>query len=252
MNQSLVDQIVSNVMDQLHRGSSRTDNVPAMKSSLPTTSSIPGPAEHRVAPTKSDPKSIDKPTVIELAAPVITAQLLESSVTAGQPIKISRRSIITPSARDWLNSKRIDWIRGERSGGTSANPISARWMLILQSVTPTVKALHDGLKRQPEGWTIELAGQPAEAAAMAIGSISKAEHDGCVIISNFAEVIVCRANRNDRVRAAVISDRKQLELTMTHLGANVVCINPMGRTFIEMRNLLRDCSTLKPTVPAGW
>ena len=85
-----------------------------------------------------------------------------------------------------------------------------------------------------------------------MGSISKAEHDGVAILSEYAEIIACRANRNERVRAAVISDRKQLELTMQHLGVNVVCINPNGRTFIEMRNLLRDCAAKRPVAPAGW
>ena len=136
--------------------------------------------------------------------------------------------------------------------GSSTTKGAARWQLILQTVTPTVKALHDGLKRQPEGWKIELVGQPVEAATLAIGAISKAEHDGVAILSEYAEIIACRANRNERVRAAVISDRKQLELTMQHLGVNVVCINPTGRTFVEMRNLLRDCVAKRPQVPAGW
>ena len=239
MDQTLIEQIVSNVLAQLQPVSVRPV-VESPKSTTKTTTVVKPVAE--------------KPAVIELTASVITAGLLEETARVGQPLKIGRRSILTPSARDWLHTKRIDWSRIDKlaAGGSATAKLAARWQLIVQSVTPTVKALHDGLKRQPEGWKIELVGQAVEAATLAIGSISKAEHDGVVILSEFAEIVACRANRNERVRAAVVSDRKQLELTMRHLGANVICINPNGRTFIEMRNLLRDCAAKRPQVPAGW
>lgn len=200
------------------------------------------------------PSGPEKVAPVELSSPVITAELLEKSVGVGQVLKIGRRSILTPSARDWLRTNRIDWSLGERvsGNGIGAAKGAARWQLIVQSVAPTVKSLSDGFKRNLDGWTMELVGQPAEAAILAIGTISKKEHDGVVILSEFAEIIACRANRNERVRAAVISDRRQLELTMTHLGVNVVCINPVGKTFVEMRNLLQDCSATKPVAPAGW
>ena len=239
MDQALIQQIVSNVLAQLQPASVRPV-VELPKSTTKTTTVV---------------KSVvEKPAVIELTASIITAGLLEETARVGQPLKIGRRSILTPSARDWLHTKRIDWSRIDKlaTSGNGTTKGAARWQLIVQTITPTVKALHDGLKRQPEGWKIELVGQVIEAATLAIGSIGKAEHEGVVILSEFAEIIACRANRNERVRAAVISDRKQLELTMQHLGANVVCINPNGRTFIEMRNLLRDCAAKRPQAPAGW
>ena len=239
MNQALIEQIVSNVLAQLQPASVRPV-VELPKSTTKTTTVV---------------KSVvEKPAVIELTASIITAGLLEETARVGQPLKIGRRSILTPSARDWLHTKRIDWSRIDKlaTSGNGTTKGAARWQLIVQTITPTVKALHDGLKRQPEGWKIELVGQAIEAATLAIGSIGKAEHEGVVILSEFAEIIACRANRNERVRAAVISDRKQLELTMQHLGANVVCINPNGRTFIEMRNLLGDCAAKRPVAPTGW
>ena len=240
VDQALIEQIVSNVLAQLQPASVRPV-VESPKSTLKTM------AVEKLM-------TVEKPAVIELTASVITADLLEATARAGQPLKIGRRSILTPSARDWLHTKRMDWSRIDKLavGGSSMTKGAARWQLIVQTVTPAVKALQDGLKRQPEGWKIELVGQPVEAVTLAIGAISKAKHDGVAILSEYAEIIACRANRNERVRAAVISDRKQLELTMQHLGVNVVCINPNGRTFIELRNLLRDCAAKRPQVPAEW
>ena len=240
VDQALIEQIVSNVLAQLQPASVR----PVTESPKSTLKTM---AVEKLM-------TVEKPAVIELTASVITADLLEATARAGQPLKIGRRSILTPSARDWLHTKRMDWSRIDKLavGGSSMTKGAARWQLIVQTVTPTVKALQDGLKRQPEGWKIELVGQPVEAVTLAIGAISKAKHDGVAILSEYAEIIACRANRNERVRAAVISDRKQLELTMQHLGVNVVCINPNGRTFIELRNLLRDCAAKRPQVPAEW
>lgn len=239
MDQALIERIVSNVLAQLQPASVRS--AAESPKSAPKLTTV----EKLIA---------EKPAAIELTASVITADLLEATACVGQPLKIGRRSILTPSARDWLRTKRIEWSRIDKltSGGSGTTKGAVRWQLIVQTITPTVKALHDGLKRQPEGWKIELVGQPAEAATLAMSSISKAEHDGVAILSEYAEIIACRANRNERVRAAVISDRRQLELTMQHLGVNLVCINPSGRTFIEMRNLLRDCAAKRPQAPAGW
>ncbi|MBS0204509.1 MAG: RpiB/LacA/LacB family sugar-phosphate isomerase [Planctomycetes bacterium] len=237
VDQDLVEQIVSNVLAQLQPASSR----PAPTHHVAVTPVFTAPAPGAAA-------------VTVLTAPIITAELLSTTVRLGQPLRVGQQSILTPSAQDWLNTKKISWSRGAESTSvsTSTNYSAARWQLIVQTVTPNVKALQDALKRQPEGWQLDLVGQPLEAATQAASMISTAERDGVVVLSEYAEIIACRANRNERVRAAVISDRKQLEQTRQHLGVNLVCINPNGRTFIELRNLLRDCAGAKPAAPAGW
>lgn len=229
MDQALINQIVSNVLAQLQP-------VPVR----PAIEQLPQP----------------KPATAQVTASVITADLLSELQLPGKSITIGSKSILTPSARDWLNSKKMTWSRaGLKSAAStvgSTGVAGAKWQVIVHTVTPTVQALYDGLKRQSEGWKVELVGQWTEAAKLAAAAVSTAERDGVVVLSEYAEVIACRSNRNERVRAAVISDRKQLELTRQHLGVNLVCINPHGRTFIELRNLLRDCAAAKPAAPAGW
>lgn len=225
MNQSLVDEIVSNVLAQLQPKIARSVN----------------PVE--------TPKPVEKPigsstvsAVVDLTSAVITADMLESAVRPGQALRIGRNSILTPSARDWLNSKRMAWSRQERSlGSKESGGNQGRWRIVLQTVTPTVKALQEGLRRTSDGWKVEIVGQPLEAATLATNLVSTAESDGVVIFTEQAELIACHANRNERVRAAVMQNSKQWELVMKSLSANVVCINPIGRSFVELRNLLRDC-----------
>jgi hypothetical protein len=148
----------------------------------------------------------------------------------------------------------MPWSRIEKSSAssTTSEGVRSRWQIILQTVTPTVRTLHDGLRRMSEGWKIELVGLPSEAVELATKLIVTAESDGIVIFTEQAELIACKANRNDRVRAAVVQNAKQWDQVVKTVSANVVCISPIGRTFMELRNLLRDCAGTKPTIPAGW
>ena len=245
MNQALIDEIVTNVLAKLQPIAARPISPPPKPFSVEPLKVIPA-----VTPLPVEAK----PATIELLAPVITADLLENSVRPGQALRVGRTSILTPSARDWLNSNRTAWSRQDKHSSHSGpgSVAKIRWQIILQTVTPTVRALHDGLRRLSDGWKIELVGQPLEAATLATNLVSTAECDGVVIFTEQAELIACRANRNERVRAAVLQNSKQWEQVIRTLSANVVCINPLGTTFIELRNLLRDCSGTKPRPPAGW
>lgn len=247
VNQAMIDEIVTNVLAKLQPASLRTVSpIPVAK---------PVPIVETIAKPVAVPQPAEvRPNVIEMTAPVITGGLLEAAVKPGQVVKIGRTSILTPSARDWLNSHKISWSRQDRSAanGAAAGSGRVRWQIILQTVTTNVKTLQDGLRKSPEGWKVELVGQPQEAAAMAINLIGTAECDGVVIFTEQAEAIACRANRNERVRAAVIENTKHWEHVMRTLSANVACVNPVGRTFIELRNLVRDCGLSKPKPLAGW
>jgi hypothetical protein len=262
VNQALIDEIVTSVLAQLQPASARPASMsqarpqtvtpvsspsatpanPANASSVPLISTVPAVASPAATPAK--------PAAIELTLPIITADVLEQTVRAGQAVRIGRNSILTPSARDWLNSKRTPWTRQDKASGTTAGS-RAKWQVILQTVTPTVRSLQDGLRRLADGWKVEIVGQPLEAAVLATSLVSTAECDGVVIFTEQAELIACRANRNERVRAAVMQNPKQWEQVVRSLGANVVCISPIGRTFIELRNLLRDCAATRPRPPAG-
>jgi hypothetical protein len=259
VNDTLIDDIVKNVLAKLQSASSRPVNgSTAQPVTIPTQSlqkPISSPVPVRTATVASTPVE-SKPTAVDLISPVITADVLENAVRPGQALRIGRSSILTPSARDWLNAKRISWTRQDKSaasGSTASGSTSKfRWQLVLQTVTPSVQALHEGLRRLADGWKIELVGQPMEAAALATSLINTADCDGVVVFSEYAEFIACKANRNERVRAAVMHNSKQWELVTRTLGANVVCISPVGRTFVELRNLLRECAASKPNKPAGF
>ncbi len=252
VNQALIDEIVTSVLAQLQPAPARPVEQVTRPQQLGSPRSIapPRPAVVSSAAVVPPPVIATKPSSIELTVPIITADVLEQSVRPGQSLRIGRNSILTPSARDWLQSKRTSWTRQDKAG-TATGGSRGKWQIILQTVTPTVRSLQDGLRRLADGWKIELVGQPLEAALLATNLISTAECDGVVIFTEQAELIACKANRHERVRAAVMQNNKQWEQVLRTLSANVVCISPIGRTFIELRNLLKDCAGARPKAPAG-
>ena len=258
MNQSLIDEIVSGVLARLQPAPVRPVS-PVTPSQIRSASqpqvSLQSPVAVAAASSVATPiapssPAANVPAVIELLGPIITADVLEQSVRAGHSLRIGRTSILTPSARDWLHTKKTPWTRQDRSAAASGGP-KAKWQIILQTVTPTVRSLQDGLRKLADGWKIELVGHPFEAAKLATHLVCTAECDGVVVFTEQADLIACHANRNERVRAAVMQNSKQWEQVMQTLSANVVCISPIGRTFIELRNLLRDCAGTRPRAPGG-
>jgi hypothetical protein len=279
VNQSLIDEIVSGILARLQSAPARPVNPQVSASSdlekgpikpvspLPVSVTAPltaGSAGRSLVITAGVLSNVSavpttatataatttKTNTVELLAPIITAELLNQSLKAGEMLRIGRGSILTPSARDWLNSKRTVWSRQDKMGPVSSIP-RPKWRMILQTMTPTVQALHESLRRLAEEWTIEIVGQPIEAARLAMSLVNTSECDGVVIFTEQADLVACQANRSERVRAAVMQNSKQWEQVLRSLGANVVCISPIGRSFMELRNLLKECAGNPPQPPPG-
>jgi hypothetical protein len=222
MDQAIIEQIVANVLQELQ---------PA-----------PTPRAEAAAPSLA---------AVHFDAPIITAALLEERVRGGQSVRIGARSILTPTARDWLKTQNVSWQRASRNGSTGV--AKSRRRLLASTVSPAVRTLCESLPRDLPGWKPEVTGGAAETAEAAVRAINAAECDLVVVISDAADVVACRANRSPRVRAAVVATTEHLRLLVEHLGPNVLAINPHGRSFIELRNLVRSCAALPaPRPPHSW
>lgn len=194
----------------------------------------------RVAPAERET------TTIPIDEPVITAAVLEKQVADNTPIVIGPRAIITPSARDYIRHNNIILSRGEQPSQPTQNKNQTIWRaFVVQSTDAVTQALGTT-------WQSALANSTPDAAGAAIDAICRAEADGVVVFADAADAVACLANRNDRVRAAAVRDMNDIDNLKQQLGPNVWVIRPSGRSFIELRNLLRGLSANKPVLPAGW
>jgi hypothetical protein len=183
--------------------------------------------------------------VLGLTDAVITADVLSTRLNGHVKAVFSPRSIVTPAAVDWLRERNIDWSRGE--AGAVATQSVGRWQTLVVLSTPTLESVLSSAKLPSQ-----LVGCWKEAAEQATASICRAEADGIIIFSRAAVAVACRANRNERIRAAVAQGVRCIESAMRSMGTNVLVIDPRKKSFIELRNMLRAYTAESPKLPTAW
>lgn len=183
---------------------------------------------------------------------VVTGELLERRVDGARHVVLAPGAILTPTARDVLRTRNLELVRRTPSANASPTAADTRLALVVRSTPALGTALDDARSSTGVSWQRDMLGCPWDAAARAIGAICRGEAAVVAVFAAEAEVVACRANRNARVRAAVVSDVRRLEKLARRLGPNVYCIDPDGRSFVEIRNLLRAIAAATPECPRGW
>ena len=171
---------------------------------------------------------------------VITADLLAESASGQAVIEVTQKAIVTPSARDWLKQNKVEVIRAPRqiAGATTSAVQTVGHLAIIQSGGENVDRVLKSLN-----WKRELAGTADEAAKLAISEVCRGGVNRLLIFSREAEVAVCLANRNEKVRAATVTDVAGVKRVKSGLGANVFVIDPADRGFFELRNVVKQVQT---------
>ncbi len=227
---ALVERIVASVLEQLQpRGAARVE------------SSVPA-----VAALKTEPQELG------LTDAVVTAAVLENlTIPAGATLLVGPKTVLTPSAHDWLRQRQINWKRSRAAVTTSVGS-APRWQLLASTVTPTVRSLLDQVSRSHSGWKRQLVGAAGETAETAVRLIATSESDRVFVISGTAEVIACRANRNDRVRSVVVQSAEHLRTLEAELSPNVFVLNPQAKSLMELRQIVQACAVLGAPRTPVW
>ncbi len=238
-----IDRIVAQVMEEL-----RPEPAPgpsAAKIHLPPASPV-GSAP-KVAPTPQKPAA--RPEAVVFTEAVITGSLLEGRVGESRSVRFAPHAVLTPTARDFLRIKQIEW---SREAGNAVTASSAQWQAIVSKSFPPVLSAIEALKTAGEGWELRLSGTSMEAARQAVSAIARAEATGIAVFAEDPDVVACLANRNSRVRAAVVHNTEALASLRRILGPNVLAISPANKSFFELRNLLKTWSSGgTPVTPSG-
>lgn len=265
---AFIDQIVSSVLEQIQRPAGGSVKDQFVAESVPPSVSQPGkihtaPSENALrseavpVPEKSIAQAIVEPVpskTVGLTQSVVTAATLEGlMLSAGATVLLAPKTILTPSANDWLRERKIAWSRS--SGAVKASPGKAgggHWQLLASTVTPTVRSLLEQMNRSYRDWRQQLVGGLAETAESAVRLIATAEADRVLVVINSAEALACIANRNGRVRAAVVQSADHLRTVEEEFSPNVVVINPAIRSLMELRHLVQVCADLPAPRLPSW
>ncbi|MDA1013012.1 MAG: hypothetical protein O3A00_01000 [Planctomycetota bacterium] len=223
IDQQLVRQIVARVLDQIGTTPATLRDEPAM------------PVETTAATTGA----------LVIDDKVVTGDLLEARLHGRQRVAFANGSILTPSAKDVLRRCGTEWNRIDLR---KTSETGLAWKAIVLRSVPALDAAIDDVS----GWSRELTGSEREAVDSGISSICRADATGVCLFSASPERTACRCNRNERVRAAVVADIGGVRRIQSDLGANVYCVNPEGRSYFQLRNMLRAVSSVSPQASKEW
>jgi hypothetical protein len=223
VDRALIDRIVANVLEQLQ------------------------PATPRAV---THPAAATQPAAVRLSQAVITADVLSAAVKPGQTVQVGAKSLLTPSARDWLRQHQIVWTRTTGQSDVSAGTtVAMRGQLLLSTVTPAVRGAVDSLFRSIRNWQRQVVGPAREASEIAVRAIATADCDRVLITSRDAELVACLANRQAAVRAAVVSSADHVQRLEASVSPNLWVVDPTAKSLMELRNLFRSCVALGKPQP---
>lgn len=220
MNDLLVSEIVQQVLKQL---------------------------QHPVANVRHQPDRSAVAQSNDVAIPlvqdaVVTADVLEVQAKNESRIQINSRSLVTPAARDWLRENGVEWCRSEKASATNSGDSTnkQRCKVLVVNEFANLQTIVKGLATAGQNcWSLELANDNSAATEQTIQELCRSEVDQIVVVSLMPERVACDVNRNRRIRAAVIETASRLQTISQNMKTNCLCINPAGKSYFELRNLMR-------------
>ncbi len=172
---------------------------------------------------------------------VVTADVLEQKVKNESRVQINARSLVTPAARDWLRENGVEWCRRENGATNPENETNKQRckVLVVNEFSNLQTIVNDLAASSRNCWSLELANDNCSATEQTIQELCRSAIDQIVVVSLVPERIACDVNRNRRIRAAVIETASRLQTISQNMKTNCLCINPAGKSYFELRNLMR-------------
>ena len=174
---------------------------------------------------------------------LLSADDLRRHLTSQREVMLLPKAIITPLAVDELRAKgiRVSWSLPKSKDGDVAKPGS--WFYAqekLDSMMATVvKALQsDGVALVP----LDATG-PTATWAKAVGEAILRANQGGIAVCSDAGLVCCVANKLSGIRAAAVFNVAQVRRAKSGLAANLFAVETSGRTFFELKQMLRTIAT---------
>ena len=160
-------------------------------------------------------------------------------------------AIVTPLAADQLREQGVKIVREAPAAGAKQQ-VGAAWGIAQERPHPLVESAVRSLER--EGVALRpLAACEGESCrwAQALGAcVRGGECCGGVVFCGDPGLVCCMANKTAGVRAVAVTTVGQAARAALTLGANLVAVEMPGRTFFEVRQILRTlCAAAAPCPP---
>jgi hypothetical protein len=170
---------------------------------------------------------------------LLSADDLRGHLTSQRELLLLPSTVITPLAADELKAKgvRIRW--HVPAAQDAAPPKQRTWCCAQEKcdamVSAAIKAVErDGIVLTP----LDISGAPGSWARNAAETI-RASHLGGIVFCGDPASACCVANKIPGMRAATVVNTAQVVCANKNLGANFFAVEAPGRTFFEVRQMLK-------------
>jgi hypothetical protein len=193
--------------------------------------------------------------VLRWSGRVVAAEDLRRSLNGHRELLVSPQTVITPLALEQLRERGVQVSRRPANTTASAAPARPLWGYAQDRPHPMVATAVQSLQREGVAWK-ELA--PAECGpdclwAKALAEcVARGECRGGVVFCQDPGLVCCVANKVAGLRAVPVTTVAQAGRAVLTLGPNLVAVEMPGRTFFEIRQILRLlCTATESACPPG-
>jgi hypothetical protein len=169
-------------------------------------------------------------TTIRWGRGVLTADDLRRSLNGHRDLLLAAHTVVTPLAADELRHGDVTVRREEATstGGLAWAVLSDRSYAFVRAAVATL--VREGLAIREEN-----------ADDMSPKYIARSVTTESVIFTPDTALVVCAANKVPGVRAVSVSSVGQMARALQTVAPNVVAVEMPGRTFFEIRQVIRLC-----------
>lgn len=183
---------------------------------------------------------------------MVTAAALRTRFTGQRELLLPERAIITPLAAEQLRANGVQ-VRHEPTSKQAAD--RPNWGYAQDRAYPLVQSAVQALER--EGVALkkldQTAGESACRWSQALARcIAEGDCAGGIAFCEDPGLVCCVANKLRGLRSVAVSNLAQAARARMAIGANLVVVEMPGRTFFEVRQILRMlCVPGTITCPPG-
>jgi hypothetical protein len=184
----------------------------------------------------------DNSQALQWPGRVVTAEDLRRQLNGHRELVVPRRAVITPLAAEHLRADGIQVTRQDAEAAPSRPVAEKMWGFAQQRPHPTVGSAVQALRREGVGFReLEAPGQdlPCRWARKLAECVARGECHGGVVFCEDPGLVCCVANKVAGLRAVPVHSVGQAARATLSLGANLAAVEMPGRTFFEVRQILR-------------
>jgi hypothetical protein len=181
---------------------------------------------------------------------VLSADDLRRSLNGRRELILAPGTLITPLAADHLRANGVRFSRQEKQTGAKEN--GAVWGYAEERPYEVVagvlrSAERDGLRLK----RLQASGNEASAWARALAEcLARGDCRGGVVFCADPGLVCCVANKVKGLRAVAVANVVQTGRALSTLAANLLAVEMPGRTFFEIRQIVRGLTVTTACPPA--